>query len=158
MEVADEGWMREAIKVAREGIARGQTPFGCCVVREGRLLARCHNEVWARNDITAHAEVVALRRACEVAGAVHLPDAVVYTTTEPCPMCFAACHWAGVARVVYGARIPDAARAGFRELALPAEEMARRGKSPIKLEGGVLAEECAGLFGEWKAAGKARPY
>lgn len=150
--------MREAIQVAQEAIALGQTPFGCVVVRDGKLLARAHNEVWARTDITAHAEVTALRRACEAAKSVHLPGAAVYTTTEPCPMCFAACHWADVARVVFGARIADAARAGFRELTIPAEDMARLGRSPVKLQGGVLAGACAQLFEEWRAAGKARPY
>lgn len=154
----DERWMRVAIEAAREGIKEGQTPFGCCVVRDGAALARAHNEVWARTDATAHAEILALRRACEAARAVHLPGATVYTTTEPCPMCLAACHWAGVARVVFGARIRDAAGAGFRELALPAEELARRGGSALQVEGGVLSEECARLFREWIASGRARPY
>jgi tRNA(Arg) A34 adenosine deaminase TadA len=154
----NEHWMREALAVAREAIAEGQTPFGCVVVRGGRLLARAHNEVWARTDITAHAEVTALRRACEAAKEVHLRGATVYTTTEPCPMCFSACHWAAVDRVVYGARIPDALRAGFRELTIPAEDMARLGGSAVRVEGGLLAGECAELFDAWLASGKARPY
>lgn len=158
MRAEDERWMREAIAVAREAIPKGQTPFGCAIVRDGQVLARAHNEVWARTDITAHAEVTALRRACEAAGAVHLDRAVVYTTTEPCPMCFSACHWAAVDRIVYGARIPDALKAGFRELTIPAEDMARIGASQVKVQGGVLAAECARLFEEWQRSGKARTY
>lgn len=150
--------MREAIAVAREAIAQGQTPFGCAIVRDGQLLARAHNEVWATTDITAHAEVTALRRACASARDVHLRGATVYTTTEPCPMCFSACHWAAVDRIVYGARIPDALRAGFRELTIQAEDMARLGGSAVEVQGGVLAAECAALFDEWRRAGKARTY
>ena len=150
--------MREAVAVAREAIAKGQTPFGCVIVRQGQVLARAHNEVWATTDITAHAEVTALRRACAAARAVHLRGATVYTTTEPCPMCFSACHWAAVDRVVYGARIPDALRAGFRELQISAERMAREGGSSVQVEGGVLAAECAALFEEWQRGGQARTY
>ena len=150
--------MRKAIAAAREAIPKGQTPFGCCIVRGGEVLARAHNEVWARTDITAHAEVLALRRACERAGDVHLRGAVLYTTTEPCPMCFSAAHWAAVERVVYGARIPDAVRAGFRELSIPAEDMARLGGSSVRVQGGLLAGECAALFEAWLASGKARTY
>jgi tRNA(Arg) A34 adenosine deaminase TadA len=156
--VDDERWMREALAVAREAIGEGQTPFGCAIVRDGQLLARAHNEVWKRTDITAHAEITALRAACAAAKDVHLRGATVYTTTEPCPMCFAACHWADVERIVYGARIPDALRAGFRELTIPAEDMARLGRSSVRVQGGVLAAECAALFDAWKASGRARPY
>jgi guanine deaminase len=155
---SDEAWMREALAVAREGIAAGQTPFGCCIVREGRLLARAHNEVWLLGDITAHAEVTALRRACAATRAVHLEGATVYSTTEPCPMCFAACHWAAVKRVVYGARIPDALGAGFRELTISAEDMGRLGGSPLQVRAGVLARDAEQLFKEWHASGRAKTY
>lgn len=158
MERDDERWMREALTAARDAIGRGQTPFGCAVVRDGELLARAHNEVWATLDITAHAEITALRRACKAAKSVHLSGATVYTTTEPCPMCFSACHWADVERIVYAARIPDAARAGFRELTISAEDMARLGQSKVRVVGGVLAEEGAALFEAWLRSGKAKTY
>lgn len=155
---ADERWMREALRVAREGIAAGQTPFGCCIVLQDQAIARAHNEVWGQTDITAHAEVVALRRACEALGRVHLEGATVYTTTEPCPMCFSACHWAAVDRIVFGARIPDALAAGFRELSIPAADMARLGRSDVKVRGGVLAQEAEQLFKDWQASGRAKTY
>jgi tRNA(Arg) A34 adenosine deaminase TadA len=154
----DERWMGEALAVAREAIAAGQAPFGCVIVRDEQVLARAHNEVWARTDVTAHAEVAALRLACQATRSVHLRGASVVTTTEPCPMCFAACHWAAVERVVYGARIPDALRAGFRELTIPAQDMARLGGSSVRVHGGVRAAECAQLFQDWLASGRARPY
>jgi tRNA(Arg) A34 adenosine deaminase TadA len=154
----DERWMREALRVAEQAIAQGQTPFGCVIVRQGEVLGSGHNEVWARTDITAHAEVVALQRACAQARSVHLRGATVYTTTEPCPMCMSACHWAWVDRVAFGARIPDALRAGFRELTLSAADVARLGQSTVRVEGGVLERECAALFQRWLASGQARAY
>ena len=95
-------------------------------------------------DITAHAEIVALRTACIVAHAIHLPGAIVASTCEPCPMCMAALHWARVSSVYYGATIADAQRAGFNELQLPAADLLRLGKSQVQLVAGVREDECRG--------------
>lgn len=154
----DEELMRRAVEAAREGIDEGQTPFGACVARDGSPVAVEHNVVWATTDITAHAEIQALRRACRELDSVDLSGCTMYTTCEPCPMCLAACHWARLDRVVYGARIEDAAAAGFRELSLSAREMTERGGSPLEVEGGVLREACVELFEAWEARPEARPY
>lgn len=151
--MTDDDWMRLAIEKAREGIAAGQTPFGCAIVRGDRLLACEHNVVWRQTDPTAHAEVTAIRRACAAAGTIDLAGSVLYSTCEPCPMCFAAAHWAKVARVVYGAEIADARGAGFSELTLSNKEIKALGRSPVVITPGVLREECAALFQEWRAAG-----
>jgi guanine deaminase len=144
-----ESLMRLAIDMARDGIARGQSPFGCAIVRDGELLACRHNTVLATPDSTAHAEINALRTACLAAQSVHLQGALVATTCEPCPMCMAALHWAQVGQVYYGATIEDAQQAGFNELQLPARELLRLGKSRVTLVDGVLRDECRALFQEW---------
>src|SRR6266516_4264518 len=92
----DPRFMWLAIEKAKEGIARGQTPFGACITR--------------------HGEVVAIRQACKTLGTIDLSGCVIYSTCEPCPMCFSACHWARISTIVYGARIEDARASGFHEL------------------------------------------
>lgn len=143
--------MRLAIEKCREGLAAGQSPFGCAIARDGELLAASHNRVLLATDITAHAEVTAIREACQKTGNILLAGAIVATTCEPCPMCMAALHWARVDRVYYGATIADAAEAGFNELQLPAAELLRIGGSALKLIPGVLPQECKQLFVEWNA-------
>jgi tRNA(Arg) A34 adenosine deaminase TadA len=155
---ADRRLMRRAVETARRGIREGQTPFGACVVRDGRVVAAEHNVVWGTTDVTAHAEIQALRRACRELDTVDLSGCEIYTTCEPCPMCFAACHWARLDRIVFGARIEDAREAGFSELEIPAEEMKRRGESPVELRGGVEHQACVDLFRAWKERPDSRPY
>lgn len=150
--------MRLAIEKARSGIAAGQTPFGCAIAIGKRVVAVEHNRVLATTDITAHSEVTALREACRATGQIHLTGAQVATTCEPCPMCMAALHWARVETVFYGATIADATAGGFNELHISANEIVRLGGSSVKLVGGTLQAECAGLFDEWQAAGNARTY
>ncbi|MGH9418070.1 MAG: nucleoside deaminase [Terriglobales bacterium] len=153
---ADEAAMREAIAVARAGMAAGQSPFGCAIRGargEAALLAAAHNQVWARCDPTAHAEINAIRAAAQRLGSVHLAGCTLYSTCEPCPMCLAAIHWAQIARVVYGAAIADAAAVGFNELRIPAAELVRLGGSPLAVDAGCLAADCRALFTDWRAAG-----
>jgi len=150
--------MRLAIEKARSGIAAGQSPFGCAIAIGEQVVAVEHNRVLATTDITAHAEVTALREACRATGQIHLLGAQVATTCEPCPMCMAALHWARVETVYYGAAIADATAGGFNELHIPATEIVRLGGSHVKLVGGTLRAECARLFPEWQAAGQARSY
>jgi guanine deaminase len=154
----DDELMRKAIAVTREGIAYGQSPFGSIIVKGGEVVALTHNTVWRDTDPTAHAEVNCLRAAARALATIDLKGCTLYSTCEPCPMCLAAIHWAKVDRVVFGATIDDAASAGFSELRIPAEKLAEMGGSPLKVEGGLLREECAGLFDEWKKAGKSRSY
>lgn len=145
--------MELAIEKARAGIAAGQSPFGACIVR-GRDVVSCeHNVVWQSTDSTAHAEVHAIRAACAKLGSIDLSGCTIYSTCEPCPMCFGACHWAHLSRVVYGASIADAAAIGFRELSIPNETMKELGGSPLQLTGGFMAAECRALFSEWKQRG-----
>ena len=151
--------MRLAIEKTREGIRAGQTPFGACIVSsDGRVIACDHNVVWATTDITAHGEVNTIRVACKALGSIDLSGSTIYSTTEPCPMCFSAIHWAKISRIVYGASIADAQAAGFNELTIANTLMKEKGQSPVQIDGGCLREVCVSLFEEWKNAGRARTY
>lgn len=152
-----EALMRLAIEKARAGIAAGQSPFGCAIALGDDVIAASHNCVWSTTDITAHAEITALRESCSQTGRVHLTGAIVATTCEPCPMCACALHWARVETVYYGATIADATAAGFNELHISAEDVIRQGRSSMKLVGGILVDECVTLFQEWQA-GRPRAY
>ncbi|MEX0819315.1 MAG: nucleoside deaminase [Pirellulaceae bacterium] len=144
-----ESLMRLAIDKAREGIEAGQTPFGCAIARGDELIAVSHNTVLSTTDITAHAEINALRIGCQATRQIHLPDCVVATTCEPCPMCMAALHWARVETVYFGATIADADSAGFNELQVPAADVLKIGGSQVALVNGVLPAECRELFQRW---------
>lgn len=147
--------MQLAIAKCREGIAKGNSPFGCAIARGDELLAVSHNLVWDTTDITAHAEITAVREACQAAGEILLQECLVATTCEPCPMCMSALHWARVGKVYFGATIADADDAGFNELSISAAEMVRLGGSPVQLYPDTMRDECRQLFAEWKAAGGA---
>src|SRR6516162_9160673 len=121
----DEVHMRLAIGKTQEGIEAGQSPFGAVLVRGGEVIALTHNTVWRDGDPTAHAEVNCIRQAARVLKTIALTGCTLYSTTEPCPMCLAAIHWAKIERVVFGATIADAAEAGFCELHVGAVELAR---------------------------------
>lgn len=121
----DLAFLAEAIHLAEENVRDGGGPFGALVVRDGTVIARGVNRVTATTDPTAHAEIVAIRAACEALGTFQLTDCTIYSSCEPCPMCLGAIHWARPAALVWAADHDDAARAGFddshiyEQLALP---------------------------------------
>jgi guanine deaminase len=149
--MSNEKFMKAAISMAREGIKQGQTPFGACIVRDGKIVACEHNRVWETTDITAHAEIVAIREACRKLCKIDLSGCEIYTTTEPCPMCFSAIHWARIGKVIFGARIDDAVKAGFNEITVSNADMIRIGKSPVITVAGFMREENLALFKEFLA-------
>jgi len=153
-----EAFMQQAIDKAREGIDKGNTPFGACIVNSGKEVACCHNQVWADTDITAHAEIVAIRQACRHLGTVDLSGTVLYSTCEPCPMCFSAIHWANISKIFFGARIEDALGLGFNELVISNEEMKRSGKSRVEVEGMFMLEENLELFRYWDGISGRKAY
>ena len=109
----DAEWIARTIELAVENVAAGGGPFGALIVRDGALLAEGQNRVTANLDPTAHAEVVAIRAACQAVGDFSLAGATLYTSCEPCPLCLSAALWARVDRVVFAADRDDAARGGF---------------------------------------------
>ena len=144
-------FMIRAVREARMNLARPDGgPFGACVVKDGRVLAAARNTV-LRNDATCHAEVNAIRMASRKLGTFDLTGCEIYSTTEPCPMCFGAIHWARIGAVYYGTGIRDAARAGFHELRISNEQMRALGRSRIRLVPGFMRDECLDLFEAWLA-------
>jgi guanine deaminase len=109
----DARWLARAIELATENVANAGGPFGAVIVRDGELLAEGQNRVTATLDPTAHAEVTAIRAACQAVGDFSLAGATLYTSCEPCPLCLSAALWARVDRVVFAADRDDAARGGF---------------------------------------------
>ncbi len=114
---ADLVWLEHSIRLATENVANGGGPFGAVVVRDGQLVAEGQNRVTATLDPTAHAEVVAIRNACQAVGDFSLAGATLYSSCEPCPLCLSAALWARLDRVVFAADRNDAARAGFDDSA-----------------------------------------
>ncbi len=154
----NEWFMTAAINAATEGIEAGQTPFGACIARDDKIIIAAHNAVWKNTDITAHAEIQAIRTACRKLNTIDLAGCVIYSTCEPCPMCFSACHWARISKIVFGARIEDAEKAGFRELGISNEQMKTLGRSGVEIVGDFLRDECVGLFEAWAGRKDKRPY
>ena len=106
-------FMRQAIQLAVENIKNGGGPFGAVIVKDGKVIATGVNRVTANNDPTAHAEVSAIRAACEALGTFSLEGCDIYSSCEPCPMCLGAIYWAHLDHLYYGANKHDAAAAGF---------------------------------------------
>jgi guanine deaminase len=109
-------FMKKAVEEALEGIKNKEGgPFGAAIVKDGVIIAVGNNKVIATNDPTAHAEIVAIRRATEILGRFDLSDCEIYTTCEPCPMCYSAIHWAKIPVMYYGATRKDAEDIGFSD-------------------------------------------
>jgi len=147
---SDSDFMQLALDVCRQGIEAGQSPFGACIVRAGEILAVAHNHVWHHCDPTAHAEVVAIRHACARTRELHLVGATIYSTTEPCPMCFTAIHWARIERIVFAARVEDAAAFGFNELAVSNRTLNELAHSELQLVPDFRREDALALFQSFK--------
>lgn len=109
-------------------------------------------------DITAHAEIHGIREACKKLNTVDLSGCVIYSTCEPCPMCFSACHWARISKIIYGTHIEDARKLGFSELIISNREMKQSGNSPIEVVGDCLREENLELFEYWNKREDKRLY
>lgn len=110
----EAAFMEEAIRLSRQGMEGNEGgPFGCVIVKDGRIIGRGFNRVTATLDPTAHAEIVAIRDACRTLNHFQLDGCILYTSCEPCPMCLGAIYWSRPAQVYYACSRKDAARAGF---------------------------------------------
>jgi len=119
-------YMKEAVTAALKGMQNNEGgPFGCVIVKDGKIIGKGNNKVTSTNDPTAHAEVTAIRDACKNLGSFQLEGCTIYTSCEPCPMCLGAIYWARPEKVYYGSTKTDAAHIGFdddfiyEELKLP---------------------------------------
>jgi guanine deaminase len=142
--------MERAIQLSLENVHGGLGgPFAALVVRDGTILATGANQVTTAQDPTAHAEIVAIRGACQAIRDFELRDCELYTTCEPCPMCLGAIYWARLARVYYANTREDAARIGFDDsliydqLALPVESR----KIPMVQ---IMHDQALVVFQEWE--------
>lgn len=151
-------FLHRAVLLALENVKQnGGGPFGAVIVKDKKIIAEGTNLVTSASDPTAHAEIVAIRQACQKLGHFKLDGCVIYTSCEPCPMCLSAIYWSRIEKIFYAGNSQDAAQAGFddewiyRELALPSD------KRKLPMEKIQLAE--AGQpFEEWKRSVKKIPY
>jgi tRNA(Arg) A34 adenosine deaminase TadA len=147
---SDHEFLREAIRLSREGMAAGKGgPFGAVVVAAGKIVGRGSNLVLATGDPTAHAEVVAIREAARALGRYHLDGCDIYASCEPCPMCLGAIYWARIGKLVHAATQADAARIGFGDQFIY-EEMARPSAARKLATRQILREEAIAVMDEWQ--------
>jgi tRNA(adenine34) deaminase len=136
--------MRLAIDAGRRNPT---SPIGCAIIRDGLLLAVAHNEVDARHDPTAHAEMVAIRRACDALGSTDLRGATLYSTLQPCGMCSMACIWSKIGRIVYGAQRNQVHKMYFEDRHFDTVDFIRDAfRDDLSITGGVLDADCAKLY------------
>ena len=142
--MSHEQFMKEALVEARQG----DLPYGAVIVKDNQIVSRAHNTAQTDNDVSAHAEINALRAFTKQYGYSLniLSGYTLYTTCEPCPMCAAACIWAGVSTVVFGASVPQLMDLDQEQIDLSCQAVADKGFQPLEILGGVLADECLELF------------
>lgn len=140
----DEAYMRRAIALGRQNPG---SPIGCVIVLGGEIVGEGHNEVDGRHDPTAHAEIVAIRQACERLKIQDLRGAVLYTTLQPCGMCSMTSIWSGISRIVVGAGRDDVHEMYFEDKHLDTMDYIRDAcRNDLLIEGGILIDECAPLY------------
>jgi len=146
--------MNEFMKIAKENADKGIReneggPFGAVIIdKNGNIVAKGNNQVLLKKDPTAHAEIMAIRIACEKLNTYDLSDYILYTSCEPCPMCLSAIIWSNIKEVYYGCTKEDAAEIGFRDEAIY-DYLKGKDKSLIKLNQ-MNREECIKTFEEYK--------
>ena len=145
---ADLRFMARALALARKGEGtEGASPIGCVIVMDGDVVAEGHNEVGIRHDPTAHAEMVAIRRAGAALERDELRGATLYSTLQPCGMCTMASIWSRIGRVVYGAGREDVHKMYFEDRHLDTMNFIRDAyKRDIEVVAGVMRAECASLY------------
>ncbi len=152
-------FMEIALAEAYRGVRGGEGgPFGACIVRGGKIVAKGHNRVLRTNDPTRHAEMCAIAAGSRELGSHVFAGCSIYSTTEPCVMCFAAINWAKMDSVYFGTTVMDVKRLGFNELTISNRTLKRLGKSPLRVTPGVLRDDCLKLLSDWKARPDKRTY
>lgn len=134
--------MEEALQEARKAAAEGEVPIGAVIVREGEIIARAHNQTEQDKDPTAHAEMLAIRKAAEYLGGWRLIGCSMFVTTEPCSMCAGAIVWSRIEKLYIGTMDPKAGACGSL-MNIPQDS---RLNHYVEIETGLMREECAGLM------------
>lgn len=138
----DERYMREAVRQAKKAWALGEVPIGCVIVHRGKIIGRGYNRRTTDGNVLAHAEILAIRKACRIIGDWRLEECTMYVTLEPCQMCAGAIVQSRLTRVVVGCMNPKAGCAGSILNLLDMAEFNHQ----VQLETGVLGEECSALM------------
>lgn len=145
-----ENFMREAIRLSIDNMRAGNGgPFGAIIVKDGKIIARGFNKVTSTNDPTAHAEVVAIREACNTLGSFQLTGCEIYTSCEPCPMCLGAIYWARPDKMYFANTKTDAAAIGFDDQFIYDEIELNVSERHLPTEQ-LLQEEALVAFKEWQ--------
>jgi len=143
-------FIQRAIELAGEGVnSNAGGPFGAVVVKDNEIIAEGYNSVTSVNDPTAHAEIVAIRKACEKLGSFQLDDCVIYTSCEPCPMCLGAIYWARPKNVFYACTREDAAEIDFDDQFIYNEIGKNINDRQIKFTQ-LMQKEALTVFKEWQ--------
>ncbi len=154
----DNEFMQEAIDLASTKMREGEGgPFGAVIVRAGAVIARGFNRVTSSLDPTAHAEIDAIRKACQFLNDFRLTGCEIFVNCEPCPMCLAALYWAGIQKITYAATRRDAATIGFADEEIYEEiskGLAERRLPMIQL----MRQEALSTFAAWEAYEGKIPY
>ncbi len=145
----NEGFMLRAIKLSKESIVKNGGPFGCIIVKDGKIIAEGRNLVSKNNDPTAHAEIVTIRDACQKLQTFVLNGVQLYTSCEPCPMCLSAIYWSHIDKIYYGNTRLDAARIGFDDNFIYDELSINLNKRKIPLKQ-INQKEALIAFKEWE--------
>ncbi len=154
---ADLEFMRQAIKLAEASIEGGGGPFGALIVHDGQVVASGSNQVTKDLDPTAHAEIEAIRRACQALGRFSLEGCTIFTSCEPCPMCLGAIYWARLDRIVYANDRDDAAAIGFDDRHIY-EQLTKPIDRQILPVTRLLAKEAKTTFDAWCRKADRTPY
>ena len=150
MNTQDRQFMDRAIQLARYGMElNAGGPFGAVVVRDQEIIGEGYNEVTSANDPTAHAEIVAIRLACETLNSFQLEGCTIYSTCEPCPMCLGAIYWARPDRIVYACTRSDVAAIGFDDMHIFHELIKPDDQREITMQY-VMRKEALALLQEWE--------
>jgi len=150
MKDLDKKFMQRAIGLAERGMdANAGGPFGCVIAKDGEIVGEGCNSVTSTNDPTAHAEIVAIREACQKVGAFQLDGCVVYTSCEPCPMCLGAIYWARPERVYFACTREDAANIGFDDRFIYEELEKANDERHLQIIN-LMRDEALDVFRKWQ--------
>lgn len=146
----DSYFMQKAIDLAKKGMASNSGgPFGAVIVKDNKVIGKGYNKVTSKNDPTAHAEIVAIKEACEKLQSFQLDDCVIYTSCEPCPMCLGAIYWSRLKKVVYGCNRDDASIINFDDQFIYDELEKPINSRQIEFVK-LMRQEALDVFKEWQ--------
>jgi guanine deaminase len=154
----NSAFMARAIQLAVENVRSGTGgPFGAVIVQDGNIIAEAANQVTLTNDPTAHAEIVAIRQACQKLGLFELKDCELFTSCEPCPMCLGAIYWTRLSRIYFGCLAADASEVGFDDSFIYREIDLPHGGREIPMVQ-TMRQEALAAFRAWRNKSNKIPY